>query len=170
MSDDLSAYRKEFARIERKVAGEFDAGRRHRVLAACIVAVVLGLLLPQSDTEWSWTVLGTWFGHDATTTVPMRIFVSLALVFGVVSSTAALCTHRWRLASASMLGSGLASLFGLLGYWSQNGMPVETPHAPGAGMVLSWLGMVALTSQWLPVVLSRSPTDRHPHPVTTPVL
>jgi hypothetical protein len=166
VSDDLSAYRSEFTRIEKKVAGEFRAGRRQWVLAGCVAVLVVALLLPQTETAASWTVLDGWFGSDAPVTVPMRIFISLTLVFGVVVSTAALSLRRWRLAVAAMLGSGLSSLFGLLGYWSQNGMETSAPHSPSFGMVLAWLAMVVLTSQWLPVVLSRSPTDIGPRPTT----
>ncbi|WP_068154969.1 hypothetical protein [Rhodococcus phenolicus] len=164
MRDDLSAYHSEFTRIEKKVAGEFGAGRRQWVLAGCVTVLVVALLMPQTETAASWTVLGGWFGVHATVTLPMRLFVSLALVFGVAVSTAALCLRRWRLAVASMLGCGLSSLFGLFGYWSQNGMETSAPHSPSFGMVLAWLAVVALTSQWLPVVLSRSPTDSGPRP------
>lgn len=164
MRDDLSAYRSEFTRIEKKIAGEFRAERRQWVLAGCVTVLVVALLLPQTESATSWAALGGWFGGHATVTLPMRIFTTLALVFGVVVSTAALCLHRWRLAVAALLGSGLSSLFGLFGYWSQNGMPSPTPHAPSPGMLLAWLTMVMLTSQWLPVVLSRSPTDTRTRP------
>jgi len=164
VSDDLSAYRSEFARIEKKVAGEFRAGRRQWVLAGCALVLVVALLLPQTESAASWTVLAGWFGADAPVTVPMRLFVTLATVFGVGISSAALCLRRWRLAAAAMLGSGLSSLFGLFGYWSQNGMETSAPHSPSFGMMLAWLAMVALTSQWLPVVLSKSPTDTGSRP------
>lgn len=170
MSEDLSAYRSDFARIERKLAGEFDAGRRRWVLLGCVIALTVCLLLPQTSTAWSWTVLGSWFGSgswfgtDAPVAVPMRVFVSLATVFGVVLSALALGLRRWRLASLAMLGSGLASFFGLLAYWSQSGMITDIPHSPTPVMLVEWLLMVVITSQWLPIVLSRSPTDTTPRP------
>lgn len=160
MSDNLSAYRNDFARIEKKIAGEFDAGRRRWVIAGCIVALVVCMLLPQTSSAWSWTVLGSWFGTTEPVAMPLRMFVTLTVVFGVVISTFALWTRRWKLASAAMLGSGLASFFGLFGYWSQNGMIADAPHAPAIPMMIEGVLMVVLTSQWLPVVLSRSPTDR----------
>lgn len=164
MNEDLSAYRNDFARIERKLSGEFDAGRRRWVLLGCIIALTVCLLLPQTSTAWSWTVLGSWFQDTAPVALPMRIFATLTTVFGVVISGLALWLRRWRLASLAMLGSGLASFFGLLAYWSQSGMITDTPHAPTPVMLLEWLLMVVVTSQWLPIVLSRSPTDTAPHP------
>ncbi|MEU5843752.1 hypothetical protein [Rhodococcus sp. NPDC047139] len=164
MSADLSAYRNDFARIEKKIAGEFDPGRRGRVLAVCVVVLTVCLLLPQSSAAWSWTVLGSWFGTAAPVAVPLRIFVGLALVFGVVVSTLALWLRRWKLASLAMLGSGLSSFFGLLAYWSQSGMVTDAPHRPTAAMIVEWLVMIVMTSQWLPIVLSRSPTDLSPRP------
>jgi len=164
VAENLAAYRNDFARIEKKIAGEFDAGKRRRVLAGLVFLLAIGLMLPLTSTQWSWTALADWFGGDAPVSMPLRMFVTLATVFGVIVSSIALMRRSWRLASAAMLGCGLGSLFGLFGYWSQAGMIVDGPHAPGIGMVLAWVSMVALTSQWLPVVLSRSPTDTHERP------
>ncbi|MEE2032960.1 Rv2732c family membrane protein [Rhodococcus chondri] len=164
VSEDLSAYRNEFARIEKKIAGEFDAGKRRWVLAGGVGLLIVGLLLPQTSSAWSWTVLAGWSGGDAPVSMPMRMFVTLTVVFGVLVPIAALTLRRWRLASAALLGSGLASFFGLFGYWSQAGMIVGTPHAPSPAMVLNWVVMMVMTSQWLPVVLSKSPTDPRPRP------
>lgn len=164
MSEDLSAYRNDFTRIEQKIAGEFDAGRRRWVLTGFVVLLLVALLLPQTSTERSWSALADWFGGGAPVSMPLRMFVTLALVFGVLVSTAALLRRSWRWASAALLGCGLGSLFGLFGYWSQTGMLVDGPHAPGIGMVLAWVAMIALTSQWLPVVLSKSPTDTRERP------
>jgi hypothetical protein len=164
VSENLSAYRNDFARIEKRIAGEFDAGRRRWVLAGCIGLLIVGFVLPQTSSAWSWTVLAGWFDDGAPVSMLMRIFMTLTVVFGVLVSSAALCLRRWRLASAAMLGSGLTSLFGLFGYWSQSGMIADGPHAPSVGMVLNWLVMIAMTSQWLPIVLSKSPTDTRPRP------
>ncbi|QOV98024.1 hypothetical protein RCF27_18785 [Rhodococcus pyridinivorans] len=168
-SADLSAYRNDFARIEKKVAGEFDAGRRGRVLAICVVVLTVCMVLPQTSSAWSWTVFGSWFGDTAPVAVPLRIFAALALVFGVVISTLALWLRRWKLASLAMLGSGLSSFFGLLAYWSQAGMITNAPHHPTVALIAEWLVMIVMTSQWLPIVLSRSPTDvpPRPHPLRT---
>lgn len=164
MAENLSAYRNEFARIEKKVAGEFDAGKRRWVLTGFVVLLIVGLLLPLTSTQWSWTALADWFGGGAPVSMPLRMFVTLAVVFGVFVSSIALVRRSWRFASVAMLGCGLGSLFGLFGYWSQTGMIVDGPHSPGIGMVLAWVSMVALTSQWLPVVLSKSPTDTRERP------
>jgi hypothetical protein len=164
VSEDLSAYRSEFARIEKKIAGEFDPGRRRWILTGGVVLSIVGLLLPQTASAWSWTVLASWSGGDAPVSMPMRIFVTLTVVFGVLVSSTALILRRWRWASAALLGSGLASFFGLFGYWSQAGMIADTPHAPTPAMVLNWVVMVGMASQWLPIVLSKSPTDPRPRP------
>ena len=164
MSENLSAYRNDFTRIEKRIAGEFDPGRRRWVLAGCIGFLIIGLALPQTSSAWSWTVLAGWFGDSTAVSMLMQVFTTLTVVFGVLVSSTALCLRRWRLASAAMLGCGLASLFGLLGYWSQAGMIADGPHAPGIGMILNWLVIIAMTSQWLPIVLSKSPTDTRPRP------
>jgi len=171
VNDDLSAYRKDFARIERKIAGEFRVERlQRRLLMASVLALVVCMLLPQTASAWSWTVLGSWFGGDAPVGVLLRIFTSLALLFGVGVSTLALRLRRWRLASLAMFGCGLSTFFGLLGYWSQAGMITDAPHRPTLVVIVEWLLMIALTLQWIAIVISRSPTDvpPRPHPVRIP--
>ncbi|MGN5236277.1 MULTISPECIES: Rv2732c family membrane protein [unclassified Rhodococcus (in: high G+C Gram-positive bacteria)] len=164
MSENLSAYRSDFARIEKRIAGEFDAGKRRWVLAGFMTLLAIGLLLPLTSTQWSWMALADWFGGGAPVSMPLRIFVTLAAVFGVLVSSIALARRSWRFAVAATLGCGLGSFFGLFGYWSQTGMIIDGPHAPGIGMVIAWVSMVALTSQWLPIALSKSPTDPRPRP------
>lgn len=151
--EDLSDYRRDLDRIERRVAGEVLVGRvRVRLLAACVALLVVGLLLPQASATTSLTAMARW-GTD-TVALPLRIFDIFALTFGVLVPTVALLRRRWSAVAITTLGSGAASVAGLFAFWAQNGMDAPPPHV---GMILCWAAMVASTVLWIPVALGPPP-------------
>jgi hypothetical protein len=87
--------------------------------------------------------------------LPSRIFVWLALVFGVGFSMLALLTRRWALAWVALAGSALATAVGLLAVWSRQTVAAGHP-GPGIGLVLAWLTLMVLSFHWARVVWSRT--------------
>src|SRR4029450_4401712 len=87
--------------------------------------------------------------------LPSRVVLWLALVFGVGFSMLALLTRRWALAWVALVGSGLASVFGMLSVWSRQTAAAGAP-GPGVGLVIAWIAVILLTFHWARVVWSRT--------------
>ena len=97
-------------------------------------------------------------GHGAgaaAIALPSRVFVWLALVFGVGFSMLALITRRWALAWIALAGSALASVAGMLAIWSRQTVTAGHP-GPGAGLIVAWITVIALAIQWARVVWTRT--------------
>ncbi|EOM75485.1 hypothetical protein DW322_10030 [Rhodococcus rhodnii] len=165
MSDDatttmLAREHREFARMQRRVLGEFTLTRRHRLMLAAAVAVaVLGFVLPVVHTVAGWQAL---VSSDHVSALA-RVFLGFGAVCGIALSTAALVSRRWRLAWFSGAGCALGSVFGMLAYWSHHSAP-QSSAVPdvSAGMLVEWLALIALTLFWMPVLLRRpSLLERH---------
>lgn len=153
MVEDLSEFRRELDRIERRVAGEVQVGRvRVRLLAGCIALLVVGLLLPQASATTSLTAMARW--ESGTVALPLRVFDIFVLAFGVLMPIVALLRRRWSAAAVATLGSGAASVAGLFAFWAQTGMDAPSPHV---GLLVCWAAVVATTILWLPVVLGAPP-------------
>jgi hypothetical protein len=88
-------------------------------------------------------------------TLPSRLFMWLALVFGVGFSLLALVTRRWTVAWVALAGSAIASAVGLLAVWSRQ-TAVQGHPGPGIGLILAWITLIVLTFHWARVVWSRT--------------
>lgn len=170
MTDDLAAYRQDFAAIEHRVAREFAAGRRLPVLIGAVAILVVGLFLPHAESVSAWAaVTDTSAVHPSAVTAPLRLFVVFVVVFGIGVSTVALCTRRWALAWLAMVGAGVGTVLGLLSCWSQQSLPVGArPDGIAYGLLITWAVMAVLTALWIPVVWSRTNVMKDgPGPATT---
>ncbi|OBA94308.1 hypothetical protein A5662_19610 [Mycobacteriaceae bacterium 1482268.1] len=141
---------------ERRVAREIDPGTRALTIAIAVFVLIVTFILPHTGHARGWDVLA---GNDAAITVgialPSRVFIWLALVFGVGFSMLALLTRRWALAWIALAGSTLASFTGLLAVWSRQ--TAAAPHpGPGIGLILAWITMIVLTYNWARVVWTRT--------------
>ena len=153
---DLDALRTEIEDAERRVAREIDPGPR-AVVVAILVFVLLGsFILPHTGAVRGWDVLFSSHGAGAAAVaLPSRVFSWLGLVFGVGFSMLALVTRRWALAWVALAGSGIASAAGLLAVWSRQTVAAGHP-GPGAGLIVAWITVIALTFHWARVVWSRT--------------
>ncbi|QNG19112.1 hypothetical protein G4H71_19705 [Rhodococcus triatomae] len=156
-TDPMEGYRKDFDAAERKVAGEIDPGARALVVAVAVVVLLASFMLPHAGAANGWDVLS--YNEDAaaeTIILPSRIFVWLALVFGVITSMLALVTRRWVLAWGALAGTAVSMVLGMLAIWSRQTTPDVAGAGPGIGLVLAWLTVIVLTFHWLKVVWSRT--------------
>jgi hypothetical protein len=154
--DDFDAYRADIEAAERRVAREIDPGARALVVAILVFVLLGSFILPHTGHVRGWDVLFSTHGAAAAAVaLPSRVFVWLALVFGVGFSMLALMTRRWALAWIALAGSTLASGTGLLAVWSRQTVAAGHP-GPGIGLFVAWITVVVLTFHWARVVLSRT--------------
>lgn len=153
---DFEAYRADIEAAERRVAGEIDPGGRGVVVAICVFVLLGVFLLPHTGSVRGWDVLFPGEGVEgALLTLPSRLFMWLALVFGVGFSLGALITRRWAVAWVALAGSGVSSAVGLLAVWSRQTAGPGHP-GPGVGLILAWITVMVLTFHWARVVWSRT--------------
>jgi hypothetical protein len=141
---------------ERRVAREIDPGARALVIAIAVFVLLLTFVLPHTGDTKGWDVL---VGDEAAIrngiALPSRVFIWLALVFGVGFSMLALLTRRWGLAWIALAGSTVASFTGLLAVWSRQTAPAHHP-GPGIGLIIAWLTVIVLAVTWARAVWART--------------
>ncbi|OBH18168.1 hypothetical protein EHH44_04010 [Mycolicibacter terrae] len=153
---DFEAYRADIEAAERRVASEIDPGGRGLVVAIGVFVLLASFLAPHTGAVRGWDVLFATNGADeALVTLPSRLFMWLALVFGVGFSMLALLTRRWAVAWVALAGSAVASVAGLLAVWSRQTV-VQGHPGPGIGLILAWITVIVLTFHWARLVWSRT--------------
>jgi hypothetical protein len=153
---DLDVLRAEIEAAERRVAREIDPGPRGFVVAILVFILLASFILPHTGSVRGWDVLfGSHGAGAAAVALPSRVFVWLALVFGVGFSMLALMTRRWALAWVALAGTSIASAVGLLAVWSRQTVASGHP-GPGVGLIVAWITLILLTFHWARVVWSRT--------------
>jgi hypothetical protein len=143
---------------EKRIDSEIDPGFRAVVVAVLVMLLLLTLALPHAGGASGFDVLSGG-GNSAAESIalPSRIFVWFVLVFSVVTSVLALVTRIWALAWIALVGSAVATVFGMLSIWSRQTLPVdETGGGPGIGLILGWFLVAALTFHWLKAVWNKT--------------
>ncbi|WP_163698601.1 Rv2732c family membrane protein [Mycolicibacterium sarraceniae] len=154
--DGSEAYRSDIEAAERKVAGEIQPGARAMVVAILVFVLLVSLILPHTGGARGVDVLmGDSKAISVAIAVPSRLFVWLALVFGVGVSMLALLTRRWVLAWVALAGSALSSAVGLLAVWSRQ-TAVHGHPGPGIGLLVGWFAVILLTFHWARIVWTRT--------------
>jgi hypothetical protein len=153
---DFDAFKGDIEAVERRIAREIDPGPRALVIAIAVFVLMATFILSHTGAARGWDVLA---GNDAAigvgVSLPSRVFVWLALVFGVGFSMLALMTRRWALAWVALAGSTLASFTGLLAVWSRQTALGSHP-GPGVGLVIAWITVIVLAYNWARVVWART--------------
>lgn len=153
---DFEAYRADIEAVERRVAREIEPGGRALVVLIGVFVLLVSFLLPHTGSVRGWDVLFAGDGAaEAAVTLPSRLFMWLALVFGVGFSLLALLTRRWAMAWVALAGSAVTTVAGLLAVWSRQTVAAGHP-GPGAGLVVAWITVIVLTFHWIRVVWSRT--------------
>lgn len=154
--DDFESYKGDIEDVERRVAGEFDAGIRALVVAVLVFIVLLSFLLPHTGGARGFDVLAFTEAADREgVALPSRVFAVLAIVFSVGFSILALLTRRWAVAWVALAGSAVACVIGMLAVWSRQ-TAAEPYPGPGIGLVIGWLAVILLTFHWARVVWTRT--------------
>ena len=155
-SGEFDEFKGDIEAAERRVAREIDPGARALVLSIAVFVLLLTFVLPHTGGARGWDVLA---GNDAALregiSLPSRVFVWLALVFGVGFSMLALLTRRWAVAWIALAGSTVASFTGMLAVWSRQTAPHPHP-GPGIGLIIAWIAVIVLTFHWARVVWART--------------
>lgn len=160
-SDDSSGFeflRRDVDAVERKMAREIEPGRRAVFMAVLFLALLASFTLPHTGDIRGWDVLaGTGALAENNVSPVSRIFVWLALVFGVIASMMALMVRRWGLAWLAFAGTSVATVFGMLAIWSRQTIRADLAGGgPGYGLVIAWVAVGLLAFSWLGVVWSQS--------------
>ncbi|WP_078310969.1 MULTISPECIES: hypothetical protein [unclassified Mycobacterium] len=153
---EFEEFRRDIDAAEKKVAGEIDPGARALVVAVLVFALLLTFVLPHTGHARGFDVLlNGAIADQESVRVPSRIFVWLAMVFGVGFSMLALLTRRWVLSWIALAGSFVASVIGMLAIWTRQTAGAGHP-GPGIGLVVAWIAVILLTFHWARVVWSRT--------------
>lgn len=157
MSDkNFEEFKDDLEAAERKVAGEIDPGARALVVAVCVFVLLLTFVLPHTGSSRGLDVLiGSDVAHADGLSLPSRVFVWLALVFGVGFSILALLTRKWTLAWIALAGTTVACPAGMLAVWSRQTAGADLP-GPGIGLIIAWIAVLVLAFHWARVVWTRT--------------
>jgi len=153
---EFEEFKGDIEAAERRVAREIDPGARALVIAIAVFVLLVSFLLPHTGGTRGLDVLT--FSEAAIrdgVSLPSRVFIWLALVFGVGFSMLALLTRRWALAWIALAGSTVTSLLGLLAVWSRQTAPDPYP-GPGVGVIVAWLAVIVVTKNWARAVWART--------------
>jgi hypothetical protein len=149
LPDADDGLREEIDEVGRRAARTVELGARAVGIAVAVFVLLVGLVLPWMNGSTGLEVL---IGQETgkASMVP-RLFAATAVLFGVVASVLTLTTRRWVFAWVGAAGGWFASVDGLLAIWSRQ----SSGTAPGIGMVIAVVAMVAIAIQWFRTAASR---------------
>jgi hypothetical protein len=144
----------ELSSIERSVRRQIDPGPTALTVSISTLVLMLTLVLPWSGSVLGWQIL---VGTDAALALgPFpRLFLLLALAFGLVVSAAALATRWWPLAWLGSVGCGFTVVTGVWAIWSRQSLVLEGGTPAHIGMVLAAVTVVVLAGSWVRISLRR---------------
>ncbi len=156
--EELLGIRQELDAVERRITAAVEPGLRGVVVAGAVLVLVVAMILPHAGGATGWDVVLFDARSKAEAVIlPMRLFAGGCVLFGVLTSVAAVLLRRWVLAWVAAVGCGLTSFLGLLAIWSRQTLLVGHPGGgPGVGLFLAWATMIVLAYQWIRVVWSRA--------------
>lgn len=160
---DMTHLRAQIDQIGADDRRHFDPGLRGVLAAVAVLVLLLATALPFIGSTQGWSVL---FGGDLPAGVAglmPRVFLVLALLFGVVGSLVALRVRRYGSAWVTSLGCDLSIVAGALAVWSQQTGASKAPGpGPGPGMLLALGAMIVLAILWAGITWGRRPDDDAP--------
>jgi hypothetical protein len=153
---EFDDFRGDIDAVEKRVAREIDPGARALVVAGLVFVLLLTFVLPHTGSVRGLDVL---IGSDSATreaiALPSKVFLWLALVFGIGFSMLALLTRRWALAWVAAAGTAISCPAGMLAIWSRQ--TVAAGHSgPNYGLVIAWIAVILLTFHWIRVIWQRT--------------
>lgn len=156
---EFEKYHKELRLIEKKIAGEIDAGSNGLIIGIAIMAAMFFLILPHAGhCRGIDIVLHNSAAHRETIGFASYIYTYFVLIFNVCISTIALLSRRWILGWISAAGCFLSFVFGVLSIWLRHTKSIHdlTPSAPGIGLYLGLITSFVLVYQWVRLIWSRT--------------
>jgi hypothetical protein len=157
--DPIAGLRAEIDEVGKRSERRFDPGVRAVWIAVAVLVLLIAATLPWVQSTSGWEVL---FGAPVAAKVAglaPRVFLAIAVFFGVFGSTIGLLVRRYPMAWICELGADLSILFGVLSIWSQQ---TTSSHAagpgPGPGLILAMADMVVMAFLWAGIVWKKPPT------------
>jgi hypothetical protein len=152
--------REQIEEVGRRAERTFEPGLRAVLIAVAVLILLLSAALPWIGDTGGWEVLlGSSTGERVAGFAP-RLFLIVALAFGVFGSFVALAVRRYGAAWVCSLGSDASVLLGALSIWSQQTTGSHHPGpGPGPGMILAMVAVFALAVLWSSIAWAR-PVDR----------
>jgi hypothetical protein len=137
--------------VQRTMERRVDPGPTALGVSVGVVLLLIGLVLPWTGAIQGWTVLaGTeWIGP-----LP-RLFVSIAIVIGVLGSALTLVLRWWALAWLCAVGSGIGVVTGVWAIWSRQTVVPDGGTGPGLGLIVSELAVLVLAVCWVRIAIRR---------------
>ena len=151
----MAGLREEIDAVERRTVRQVELGGRAVVIACCVLALLVGLVLPWLPGTSGWEVL---LGHGSATGKPgmvPRLFAATSTGFGVFGSALTLALRRWGLAWICALGGWFASVDGLLAIWSRQSSTGQGASGPGIGLIIAEIATIVLAVNWFRTAWSR---------------
>ena len=144
----------ELSGIERSIRRQIDPGPTALTVSISMLVLMVTLVLPWSGSVAGWQIL---VGEpDALALGPFpRLFLALALGFGLVVSAGALATRWWPLAWLGAAGSGFTVITGVWAIWSRQSLVLDGGSSAHVGMVVAAIVMVVLAASWVRIALRR---------------
>jgi len=148
-SSEDDQLREEIDEVGRRASRTVELGGRAVVISIAVFVLLVGLVLPWMNGSSGLEVL---IGQETgkASMVP-RLFALTSVLFGVLASALTLITRRWVLAWVGAAGGWFASVDGLLAIWSRQ----SSGSAPGIGLIIAVVAMVAIAIQWFRTAASR---------------
>jgi hypothetical protein len=142
--------REEIDEVGRRASRTVELGGRALGIAVAVFVLLVGLILPWMNGSSGLEVLAG--DESGKASMVPRLFSLTSVLFGVVTSALALITRRWVLTWAGAAGGWFASVDGLLAIWSRQ----SSGSAPGIGLIIAVVAMVAISIQWFRTAASRT--------------
>lgn len=163
--DPIAGLRAEIDEVGQRSERRFDPGARAMWISVAVLVLLIAATLPWVQSTSGWEVL---FGAPVAAKVAglaPRVFLAIAVFFGVFGSAVALLVRRYPMAWFCELGADVSVLFGVLSIWSQQ---TTSSHAagpgPSAGLILAVIDMIVLAFLWASIVWKKTPAP----PARTP--
>lgn len=150
--------REQIEEVGRRTERTFEPGLRAVLIAVAVLALLLSAALPWVAATSGWEVLlGASTGERVAGVAP-RLFLIVALTFGVLGSFAGLTIRRYGAAWVCSLGSDVSVLLGALSIWSQQTTGSHHPGpGPGPGLILALVAVLALAVLWSGIAWHKPP-------------
>lgn len=150
---ELAGLREEIDEVERRTVRTVELGARAVTIAVAVFVLIIGQILPwMGGANGLEVLLGETTGRAS---VVPRLFAATSVAFGILASALALITRRWALTWVCALGGWLASVIGILAIWSRQSSAGQGASAPGIGLIIAEVAMVAIAVQWFRFAWSR---------------
>lgn len=160
--DPLGKYRGDLRRAEATAARDIDYTAQLPVITIGMMAVLLYFFLPHSGALKGYDVLFyTPLAERLDTSVPERVFATLALVGGVLLTVGTIVSRSWLVAWVNWALAGIGWWYSILAMWMRQSRPATAPgQGPSWGLIVAVVGMTLVFAGLTWLILAKTPLQR----------